>query len=67
MHRMLKCSGLENEANAWAFGSFLAGIAVSNPPGDIDVGVVGALYADHLSSEVLPSVICLTVILKPRH
>jgi len=58
---------------AWVFGRSLAAIAGSNPAGDMEVCLFWMLCvvkwwflhrADHSSREVLPSVVCLSVIVK---
>jgi hypothetical protein len=62
-------------SKAWVCGGSLAGIAGSNPAGVLDVRLVSVLSfvkfrslwrADHPSREVLPNVVCLSVIVKPR-
>jgi hypothetical protein len=60
---------------AWVCGRSFAGIAVSNPAEGMDICPLWALSvvrwrflrrADHWSREVLPSVVCLNVVVKPR-
>jgi hypothetical protein len=60
---------------AWVCGRSLVEIVVSNPAGSMDVSVLRVLgdvkersvrRADHLSIGVLPSVLCLSVIVNPR-
>ena len=62
-------------SKAWVCGRSLAGIVGSNPAWDMVVCLLWVLYvvrqrslrrADHLSREVLPSLVCLSVIMKPR-
>jgi len=59
----------------WVCSLSLAGTAGSNPAGGIDVFVLGVLYfirysslrrANHPSREVLPNVVCPSVIVKSR-
>jgi hypothetical protein len=60
---------------AWVCGRSLAGVAVSNPSGSMDTvskELCDARWrslrrADHSSKGVLPSVVCLSVIVKPRY
>ena len=53
-----------------AAARLLHGIAVSNPARDVDIYRLRGLYtlrrADHSSRGVLPGVMCLNVMLKPR-
>ena len=56
---------------AWVYGRSLAGIARSNHAGGMDTSLLNVLYcrvprADHLSSGVLLSVVCLSVTEKPH-
>ena len=60
---------------AWVCGSLLAGTAASNSVGNTDICLLRVLCvvryrslyrADHSSREFLPSVVCLSVIVKPR-
>jgi len=62
-------------SNEWVCGRSLAGIVGSNPAGGTDVCFLCLLcvvrytslrLADHSSRVVLPSVVCLSVIVKPR-
>ena len=60
---------------AWVSGSSFAGVLDSNTAGDMDVCLLGVLClwqagslrrADHSSRGVLPSVLCLSVIVNLR-
>ena len=61
-------------SKAWVCGSSPAGIVGSNTAGGMDVSLVSLCdirhrslrRADHMSRGVLPSVVCLSVIVKPR-
>jgi hypothetical protein len=54
-------------SNAWVFGSSLAGIAVSNPAGGMDVCLMRVVCCQvEVSASGLPSVVCLSVIVKLR-
>jgi hypothetical protein len=62
-------------SKAWVCCCSLAGIVGFNPAGGIDVCVLRVLCvvsessvhrADHSSREFLPTVVCLSVIVKPR-
>jgi hypothetical protein len=55
-------------SKAWVCGRSLAGIVGSNPARGIDVSLCECcvLPADLSSRVVLPSVVCLSVIVKPR-
>jgi hypothetical protein len=53
-------------STAWVSGRSLAGIAGSNPAGGMDVCLLSLHRAGHSSRGVLPSVVCLSVIVKPR-
>jgi hypothetical protein len=62
-------------SKAWVYGRSLAGIVGSNPAGDMDVCLFWMLCvvrdtslrrADRSSRGVLPSVVCLSVIVKPQ-
>jgi len=56
-------------SKAWLCARSIAGTVGSNPAGDMDVWcqVERSLRrADHSSRAVLPSVVCLNVIAKPR-
>ena len=58
----------------WVCGRSLAWIVVSNPAGGMDVSCECCMFsdrglcvwADHSSRGVLPSVVCLSVIMNPR-
>jgi hypothetical protein len=74
---IVKCNlpiPLAARSKAWVCDLSLAEIVGSNPGGDIDVYCLEMLRdgrsmcrADHLSREVLPSVLCpMSVIAKPR-
>ena len=61
-------------SKAWVCGRSLAGIMGLNPAGGMDVCLLWVLCvvrqrslrrADHSSREVLPSVVCLNVIMNP--
>jgi len=62
-------------SKAWVCGCLLAGVAGSNPAGDMVVCLLGVLCVvrqrslqrgGHLSREVLPIVVCLSVISNPQ-
>jgi len=62
-------------SKAWVCGHSLAGIGGSIPAGSMDACLLRVLFviryrslrrADHSSRRLLPSVVCLNVILKPR-
>jgi len=68
-------SGLAARSKAWVCGRSLAGIADSNPAVVMNVCLLRMLcvvrqtsprQADHSSGGVLPSVVCLSVIVKSR-
>jgi hypothetical protein len=63
------------QSKAWVCGRSLAGIAGPNPAGGMDACLLYVLCvvsrglsvgADHSSREVLPTVVCLSVIVKLR-
>jgi hypothetical protein len=58
---------------AWVCGRLLAGTVGSHTAGGTDVGLLRVLFvvssllrADHSSRGVLPTLVCLGVIVKPR-
>jgi hypothetical protein len=60
-------------SQAWVCGRSVAGMAGSNPAGSVVVSCEccvfsgrGLLRADHSPRTVLPSVVCLSVIVKPH-
>ena len=62
-------------SKAWVCGRSLAAIAGSNPAGNMDVWVLGVFciiryrslrWGDRSSRGILSSVVCLSVIVKPR-
>ena len=63
-------------SKTWVFGCWLAGIVGSNPAGgDGCLSLVSVAYvvryrflrrSDHSSREAEPSVVCLSVVLKPQ-
>jgi hypothetical protein len=64
-----------SRSKAWICGRWLAGNVCSNPAGGLDVHLLlvlcvvrsGSMHrADHSSREVLPSAVCLNVIVSPR-
>ena len=68
-----QCNG---RAKAWVCGRSFVGIVGSNPAGGMDVCLLWLLCvvrwrslrrADHLSRGVLPTVVCLSVIVRPRN
>ena len=66
---------MATRSKAWVCGPSLAGVAVSNPAGVMDIFILSLLYdvrkrslrqADHSFGGFLPSVVCRSVIVKPR-
>jgi len=64
---------IAERSNWWVCGRSLAGIAGSNRIGGMVVSLLGLLRverslrrADHSCRRVLPSVVCLNMIMKPR-
>jgi hypothetical protein len=75
LYTLLQMIPMAAHSKGWDCGRSISGSAGSNPPGGMDVSLLWVLYvfrwrslwrADHSSRGVLPSLVCLSVIVKPR-